>query len=211
MPATGTKINLTTCPGPTVYTLYTLDPMHNASYCGNCANFADPGWGDPEMVTEGLAVVGNSSSTSRSVMVDDMAVLVPSTMPDNVNLTFSSFGLAAHCQPVVDCLVDSLSMQSMFYCPSFNPPYNISSMHDLSSSGYTMIEMFNLTNNTLLHDGYTLDSVLNPSGALVTLYWPLSDDKTIFPAVYSSGWYRMESSYGYVSTCNMTAYNVSLS
>ncbi len=79
MPATGTKINLTTCPGPTVYTLYTLDPMHNASYCGNCANFADPGWGDPEMVTEGLAVVGNSSSTSRSVMVDDMAVLVPST------------------------------------------------------------------------------------------------------------------------------------
>ncbi len=161
----------------------------------------------------GLAVVGNSSSTSRSVMVDDMAVLVPSTMPDNVdNLTFSSFGLAAHCQPVVDCLVDSLSMQSMFYCPSFNPPYNISSMHDLSSSGYTRIEMFNLTNNALLYDGYILDSVLNPSGALVTLYWPLNDDKTIFfPAVYSSGWYVMESSYGYVSTCNMTAYNVSLS
>ncbi len=46
---------------------------------------------------------------------------------------------------------------------------------------------------------------------LSPLYWPLSDDKTIFPAVYSSGWYVMESSYGYVSTCNMTAYNVSLS
>ncbi len=125
MPATGTKINLTTCPGPTLLNAayipipaeinpYRPLRMYNASY-GNCARSLD-GWGDPEMITEGLAVVGNSSSTSRTIMVDDMAVLVPSTMPDNVdNLTFSSFGLAAHCQPVVDCLVDSLSMRSNFF------------------------------------------------------------------------------------------------
>ncbi len=125
MPATGTKINLTTCLGPTVYAQYVWDPtepMHIDHY-GNCARSAYDGWGDPEMITEGLAVVRNGSSTSRSVMVDDMAVLVPSTMPDNVdNITFNSFGLVAHCQPVVDCVVSNLTTQpSMFYCPSFNP------------------------------------------------------------------------------------------
>ncbi|PBK70418.1 hypothetical protein ARMSODRAFT_1084036 [Armillaria solidipes] len=200
MPPMGTKINLTACPGPTEY-------YYDSNHYGNCAStVTDFGWGDPEMVTEGLAVVGNNSSTSRSVMVGDMAVLVPSTMPDNVdNLTFSSFGLAAHCQPVVDCLVDSLSMQSIFYCPSFNPPYNIS-MNDEYTS---YIDLLNLTNNALSPDPlgvYPLDSTLNPSGARITLYWPLSDDKTVFPAVYSPGWYVMESSYGTLDGNNTYAF-----
>ncbi|PBK87301.1 hypothetical protein ARMGADRAFT_464089 [Armillaria gallica] len=169
------------------------------------------------MITEGLAVVQNSSSTSRSVMVDDMAVLVPSTMPDNVdNLTLSSFGLVAHCQPVVDCLVDSESMQSIFYCPSFNPPYNVSSLANSLASGYSRIDLLNLTNNALSGGGYPLDSVLNPYGARIIFYWPDNTDDTIFPPRGTPGWYQRNMDYSsymywYMSTCNMTAYNVSLS
>ncbi len=210
MPATGTKINLTACPGPI------LNPPGNGNY-QNCASFPPL---DPEIVTEGLAVVGNSSSTSRSVMVDDMAVLVPGgTMPDNVdNLTFSSFGLVAHCQPVVDCLdllVDEDTEQSTLYCPSFNPPYNVSFFH-LSGSDYSTIAMFNLTNNVVSSgfDGYSLDSVLNPYGARVTLYWSsITEGHTVLPAAKSPGWYQLLGGviYVYMSTCNMTAYNVSLS
>ncbi|KAK0436623.1 hypothetical protein EV421DRAFT_2022067 [Armillaria borealis] len=168
----------------------------------------------PGMFVEGFTVIGNSSSTSRSVMVDDMAVLVPSTMPDNVdNLTFNSFGLVAHCQPVVDCLVDS--EHSVFRYPSFNPPYNISVMADLSGSGYSSVDMLNLTNNALSPDplaGYPLDSILNPYGALVILYLSLFDDVTLFPADNSPGWYLIDGTvHRFMGTCNMTAYNVSLS
>ncbi|PBK58184.1 hypothetical protein ARMSODRAFT_984049, partial [Armillaria solidipes] len=215
-PALGTKINLTACPGPTAYI--------NASYRGNCASLIGTltysltglGWGDAGMITEGLAVVGNSSSTSRSIMFDDMAVLLPITMPDNVdNLTFSSFGLVAHCQPVVDCLVNYTG--TPLYCPSFNPPYIISPTDTaVVATSNSQIDLLDLTNNTLSPDGYggyLLDSVLNPHGARVILYWSPSDDETVFPADNSAGWYRLFESdyYGYMSTCNMTAYNVSLS
>ncbi len=198
----------------------------------NCAHFAHESaisptyrWGDLGMIAEGLAVIGNSSSTSRSVMVDDMAVLVPSTMPDNVdNLTFSSFGLAAHCQPVVDCSITLMN----FYCPSFDPPYNITNFADTSASGYSRIDMFNLTNNALslyddfpllpLEGGYPLDSILNPYGARVILSWLEYTDIIAFPAPGTPGWYQESLrqgstgvAYWHVSTCNMTAYNVSLS
>ncbi len=124
MPTMGTKINPTMCQGPAA-----LPPGYDGNYSyGICAP-QDPsylGSSDPStdrrMLAEGLAIIGNSSSTSRSVIVDDMAVLVPSTMPDNVdNVTFSSFRLVAHCQPVIDCLVD-YTLQSVFYCPSLTPP-----------------------------------------------------------------------------------------
>ncbi|SJK98259.1 uncharacterized protein ARMOST_01522 [Armillaria ostoyae] len=230
MPATGTKINLTACPGPTVSALGRSLPMTSKSY-SNCAHFATQSasspvnrWGDVGMIAEGLAAVENSSSTSRSVMVDDVAVLVPSTMPDNVdNLTFSSFGLAAHCQPVVDCLINPMQYGDpipILYCPSFNPPYNISSIAENSNTS-SRIDMFNLTSNALSTDpygGYPLDSVLNPYGARVIFYW-LDDgaNDTAFPALGTPGWYQRpmsgssEISYWYMSTCNMTAYNVSLS
>ncbi|KAK0213730.1 hypothetical protein IW262DRAFT_327302 [Armillaria fumosa] len=170
LPDTGTKINLTMCPGPAVYPV-----DHNGSYyCGSCAQY------DDEMIAEGLAVMGNSSSTSRSVMVDDMAVLVPSAMPDNVdNLTFNSFGLVAHCQPVVDYWVDDESYgyseveSSVLHCNSFYPPYYLNSTGDCPRSSDSTIEMFNLTNNVLpeIPDGYPLHSVLNPYGAHLTAYW----------------------------------------
>ncbi|SJL08698.1 uncharacterized protein ARMOST_12067 [Armillaria ostoyae] len=219
MPAAGTKINVTACPGPIVSPL-------NASYYGNCGRvtivydnntmFGLQSWGDAGIITEGLAVVGNSSSTSRSVMLDNMAVLVPSTMPDNVdNLTFNSFGLIAHCQPVVDCLVD-YSPQSRFYCPSFNPPYNLSITTSMSASSYSIIDMLNLTNNALSPDifgGYPLDSVLNPFGARVSLYWNSYEAQRVFPADNSPGWYPIAGGiwYSYMGTCSITAYNVSLS
>ncbi len=155
-------------------------------------------------------------------MVDDMAVLVPSTMPDNVdNLTFNSFGLVAHCLPMIDCLVDY--EHSAFYCPSFNPPYNLSLPDDSSASSYSSIDMFDLTNNTLLPDpylGYPIDSVLNPYGARVVLYWSaLEVLATVTPTPGFPGSYEylregpqgIRGLHGYVSTCNMTAYNVTLS
>ncbi len=215
MPATGTKINLIVCPGPELY--FAGPPGHY--YYNTCAHQDwSPGDtispSDVARIGEGLAVIGNSSSTSRSVMVDDMAVLVPSTMPDNVdNITFNSFGLATHCQPVVDCSEDY--PQSAFYCPSFNPPYNISSMtDDFEVSRKSSVYVLNLTNNAWSsYPEYLLDSVLNPYGALVILYW--SDiNWDIFPSADNPpGWYTLLEGwyYGYISTCNMTVYNVLLS
>ncbi|PBK87291.1 hypothetical protein ARMGADRAFT_1034861 [Armillaria gallica] len=202
MPDMGTKINPTMCQGPAA-----LPPDYDGNYTfGICApqNSSYPSSSDPStdgrMLAEGLAVVGNSSSTSRSVMVDDMAVLVPSTMPDNVdNVTFSSFGLVAHCQPVVDCLVDS-TLQSSFYCPSLYPPLNFSKdeFTETPTSDYNGIGMFNLTNNTASpYDQYPLDSVLNPYGVRVTLYW--YSYEIVFPTGNSPGWYPLlsGSTYGY--------------
>ncbi|KAK0471938.1 hypothetical protein IW261DRAFT_1666497 [Armillaria novae-zelandiae] len=158
MPATGTKINVTMCPGPILLSIY-----HGIDYYNTCAYSTTDNLG--RMAAEGLAVAGNSSSTSRSVIVDNMAVLVPSTMPDNIdNLTFNSFGVVTSCQPVTDCLVDDAS----------------SSIDDPTSRD-TTIDMFNLTNNALqtLSGGYPLHSVLNPYGARLTVTW--SDEEAIFP------------------------------
>ncbi|KAK0236581.1 hypothetical protein EDD85DRAFT_577890 [Armillaria nabsnona] len=227
MPVIGTKINLTACPGPTVSVHLTPSPPIAKQNYSNCAHLAIEGglnsanrWGDAGMIAEGLAVARNSSSISRSVMVDDMAVLVPSTMPDNVdNLTFNSFGLVAQCQPVVDCLTNLSA--AVFYCPSFSPPYNISSI-DIStgSEDYSRIDLLDLMSNAVSQDpygGYPLDSVLNPHGARVILYWIDEGTHDItFPAEGTPGWYQREIGitsrvYWYTSTCNMTAYNVSLS
>ncbi|KAK0479627.1 hypothetical protein IW261DRAFT_1564283 [Armillaria novae-zelandiae] len=234
LPATGTKVNLTTCPGPTASEY--VDPSMPRLY-NNCAHFTRVNnltplantnrWGTVGMIAEGLAVTGNSSSTSRSVMVDDMAVLGPRTMPDNVDkLTFNSFGLVAHCQPVVDCLVN-YTPQTMFYCPSLNPPYNASTLDTIAASGFNRIDMLNLTNNAWSSDisrinigidgGYPLDSVLNPYGARVSLSWVDNGaGDTAFPANGTPGWYVKgipftTAIYWYTSTCTMSAYNVSLS
>ncbi|KAK0497960.1 hypothetical protein EDD18DRAFT_1461913 [Armillaria luteobubalina] len=226
-PVIGTNINLTICPGPTVSVQLRSLSTGNQNY-SNCAHFATQSatnpvnrWGNTGMIAEGLAAVQNSSSISQSVMVDDIAFLVPSTMPDNVNnVTFSSFGLVADCQPVVDCLVDpEESMQpSILYCPSFNPPYNLSSLANPSDPSYSGIDLLNLTNNALSPDaygGYPLDSVLNPYGGRIIFFWPDNADDTIFPPDGTPGWYHRSvdftSMYWYMSTCKITAYNVSLS
>ncbi|KAK0497958.1 hypothetical protein EDD18DRAFT_126171 [Armillaria luteobubalina] len=226
MPAIGTKINLTACPGPTVSIHYTLTiPPAEQNY-SNCAHLAIEGdpdsihqWGNATMIAEGLAVARNSSFTSRSVMVDDIAVLVPSTMPNDVdNLTFNSFGLVAQCQPMIDCLTN---LSALFYCPSFSPPYSpVGTDIPAGPIDFSRIDLLDLTNNAVSQDpngGYPLDSVLNPHGVRVILYW--SDDGThdiAFPANGTPGWYQREIGttllvYWYVSICKMTAYNVSLS
>ncbi|KAK0471933.1 hypothetical protein IW261DRAFT_1571431 [Armillaria novae-zelandiae] len=226
MPAIGTRINLTACPGPALSVRLALSsPIAKQNY-SNCAHLAIEGglnsihqWGNAGMIAEGLAVTRNGSSISRSVMVDDMAILVPSTMPENVdNLTFNSFGLVAQCQPTVDCLTN---LSTEFYCPSFSPPYNSSSTDmPAGPQDYSRIDLLDLTTNAVLQDpngGYPLDSVLNPHGARVIFYW--MDEGThdiVFPADGTPGWYQRQIGitlrvYWYVSTCNMKAYNVSLS
>ncbi|KAK0213699.1 hypothetical protein IW262DRAFT_1441753 [Armillaria fumosa] len=219
LPAMGTKLNLTACPGPTVDTGCTSAGMDVRDCYVNCARVAGQ-WGDAGMIVEALAVVENSSSTSRSVTVDDVTVLVPNTMPDNIdNLTFSSFGLAAHCQPVVDCSIDP-----QISCPSLNPVYSISGVASpIYKMATPVIQFLNLTSNTWsVGQDYPLDSVLNPYGALITLYWDEDDDDTAFPANGTPGWYQIQTdsdpvdgivsfTYWYIGACNMTAYNVSLS
>ncbi|KAK0189959.1 hypothetical protein F5146DRAFT_1139467 [Armillaria mellea] len=199
LPYTGTKINLTVCPGPELE--YSLN---DTDYYAACAS------NNVEIVTERLAVMRNSSSMSRPVMVNDMAVLVPATMPDNVdNLTFDSFGLITQYQPMVDC---SLSKEDMLYCP-FNPPYN-TSQKDFLESGSGWIEMFHLTGNTTSPIGvYHLDSALNPFGACLALYWTNLLSNAGIPTDPLPDWYHMPYGlcYAYMSTCSMTAYNVSLS
>ncbi len=172
---------------------------------------------DGGIVDDGLAAVGNHSSTSRSLIIDDMAVLVPSTMPDNVdNITFNSFGLVAQCQPVVDCSIHST--YSVFYCPSFNPPYNITArpVPDSSAPGTSSTDLLNLTNN-VLSAVYPLDSVLNPYGVRVILYW-VDDGRydIAFPAEGTPAWYQNVVvspmvQYWHTSTCNIAAYNILLS
>ncbi|KAK0189946.1 hypothetical protein F5146DRAFT_645865 [Armillaria mellea] len=200
LPNTGTKINLTMCPGPK-----SLGTFNDTDYYTTCAQ------GNMEIAIGGLDVVGNSSSTSRIVMIDDIAVIVPTTMPDNVDkLTFSSFGLVAHCQPVVDC---SFSKEGVLHCP-FNPPY-IASLNDIVESGSGWIEMFNLIDNTtsLVNGEYRLDSAWNQNGAHLALYWNYALSDAVFPTDTLPGWYQHPDYFfhGYMSTCNMTAYNVSLS
>ncbi|KAK0213716.1 hypothetical protein IW262DRAFT_1467067 [Armillaria fumosa] len=220
IPATGTKINATMCPGPAVYSV----DSNGSDYYGNCALQVQSSPDTTRLVTdggivdEGLAVIGNSSSTSTSLILDDMAVLVPSTMPDNVdNLTFHSFGLVAQCQSVVDCSIH-YSTYSIFYCPSFNPPYNITAgtVPDSSAPGSSSTDLLNLTNN-VLSDVYPLDSVLNPYGVRVILYW-VDDGRNdiVFPVNGTPGWYQNVVvspmvQYWYTSTCNVAAYDVSLS
>ncbi len=156
MPTMGSKINLAMCPGPASLPIY-----NDSYYYHNCAWYMNV---QDKMVSEGLAIIENRSSDSRIVMIDDLAVLVPSAMPDNIdNLTFSSFGLITHCQPTVDCSDHSESTGTIIYCP-FSPPYNITNLK-MAALDSGQIDMFNLTNYALSPDpdgGYPLDSVLNP-------------------------------------------------
>ncbi|KAK0213703.1 hypothetical protein IW262DRAFT_1497560 [Armillaria fumosa] len=163
LPDMGTKINLTMCPGPAAVTT----SVNDSDPYSNCA------WNNADLSAEGLAVIRNSSSTSRSVMVDDMAFFRT---------------LFAHCQPVVDCLVDDTSdtNSSEFRCPSFNLPYDPDI--DCTSSIVSTVNMFNLTSNAL-SDAYPLHSVSNPYGACLTAYW--SGDEGVFPARNSPGWYPL--------------------
>ncbi|KAK0484121.1 hypothetical protein EDD18DRAFT_1430172 [Armillaria luteobubalina] len=208
LPDTGRKVNLTMCPGPTIVGAPqdNDEVMNGTDYYTNCfENYK-------EMIAEGLAIIRNSSSMSRSVIVNDMAVLMPSTMPENVDgLTFSSFGLVAQCQPVVDCLVESdasgMDTVSGLYCLSFNPPYHTNTTLTAHSSG-SMIDMFNLTNNALsvLSGYYPVQSVLNPYRACLAAYW--STGEAVFPPDNSPGWYHLYygSCYGSLNGNNMYAF-----
>ncbi|KAK0189957.1 hypothetical protein F5146DRAFT_1139459 [Armillaria mellea] len=205
LPNTGTKINLTMCPGP--FLIYMIG-IGKDSYYITCA------WNNPEIVPQGLNVIGNSSSTSRTVMVNDITVLVPTNMPDNVDsLIFNSFGLVTQCQPMLDCL---FSEEDVFYCP-FNPLYN-ASWSDLLQSGSGWIEMLNLTgfspSMAVWNGAYHLDAAWFPYGAHLTLYWSdIHASGTVFPFDTPPGWCEMNhhAFHAYMSTCHMITYNVSLS
>ena len=231
LPYLGSQIDLTVCEGPhEVFT--SLDGPPPNSNVTNCAHFETSTthgqdnvlWGNPSLLSEGLEAVKNQSTTFHSIVVGDYAVLVSaSTPPNQMNVTFDTFGISARCEPVVDCNVTETAVPAVF-CPSFSPPVN-NTFAITGSTVNSSVQSYNLTGNLVANSGtgepgswygYLPDSNLNPYGALVTFGWGLSAGSIQFPLVGSSppGWYSVPLSgfdlWYYLAGCTVSAYNVSL-
>ncbi|KAJ7636441.1 hypothetical protein FB45DRAFT_1001545 [Roridomyces roridus] len=225
LPAIGSQLNTTLCPGPVLVNVLPSD-VKQPDY-SNCLHVGRESasspvwfWGNTKITAQGTAVVQNSSSVSQATFIDgDLAILAPKTFPSNVDdVHFDTFGLRAECAPITNCEIDTLA-ETILFCPSFDPPLNASSLPDATST----VKQYNLTNHEMTFDngqfvaGYELNSLLNPAGAQVMLFWTASPDTVVFPeANASSGWYNVPrpvtTTYMfYAATCAITAYNVSVS
>ncbi|GJE98193.1 hypothetical protein PsYK624_144160 [Phanerochaete sordida] len=229
LPALGSQVNLTVCPGP-AETVRQAFPGSSPSNYTNCQHFATQSvsavvhrWGDAALMDEGQATLRNQSSRFQSTMVNKYAVLVSVSQPSGVaNVTFDTLGVATECQPVTNCALDDVEEypETIVYCPSFSPPLNISSLSYQSN-----VQPYNLSGNVLAGPdtglalsggaGYGLDSNLNPYGALVVLFWDAPSDTVTFPEG-ATGWYHVvrgddtDDRYFYIAGCSVSAYNVSL-
>ncbi|KAF8201217.1 hypothetical protein K438DRAFT_1821617 [Mycena galopus ATCC 62051] len=202
----GSQLNTTLCPGPVL--AYVLPSnVQNANY-SNClhvdivsASSPVSRWGNAEVINEAAAVVRDSSDISQIVFVaDNLAILVPKALPTDVAaLHFNTFGLKAQCGPVTDCEVDTLP-ESILFCPSFNPPLNISSL--APGTVASTVNQYNVSNNAII---------------FAMMCWGASPNAIDFPTFnQSSGWYNIQrddpTMYAfYVGTCTITTYNVSVS
>ena len=230
LPYLGSQINLAVCEGPQeVYTSFGKpSPDGNVT---NCAHFETGTthsqvavlWGNPSLLAEGLEAVKNQSTAFRSIIVGDYAVLVStSTPPNQMNVTFNTFGISARCAPVLDCNI--AYTEPAVFCPSFSPPIN-NTFAITGSTVNSSVQPYNLTGNLIANTGtgepgswygYPPDSILNPYGALVTLGWGLSAGSIQFPVLNSGvpGWYNVPLSgfdlWYYLAGCTVSAYNVSL-
>ncbi|KAJ7233849.1 hypothetical protein B0H12DRAFT_1327793 [Mycena haematopus] len=221
----GSELNTTLCPGPALVLILPSD-VQTDNYT-NCLHFGTASasspiwrWGDAPILNEAAAVLRDNSNVSQIMFVEnDLAILVPKTLPTNVNaLHFNTFGLKAECGPVTNCETDPLQ-GGILFCPSFNPPLNLSS---ITGTGST-VNQYNVSNNAIIFGddsfdpGYTLGSLLNPTGVQTMLYWEAEPNTIDFPASDpSTGWYSVERAPDptmyefYVGTCTVTAYNVSI-
>ncbi|KAI0033130.1 hypothetical protein K488DRAFT_85212 [Vararia minispora EC-137] len=174
LPSVGYKINTTLCPGPETLTEDTSNP--SADLYGNC-----------QSLKAGRLIP--NTTLGQPVEIGDVAVLLPLNPPRGVNnLTFPSFGIQSQCTPTTDCRTSLLS-ENASVCPSFVPPYNLSSDITITSqeagtdaSINLRVDQFNLSTRAIVfnggnEDGYSFDSKLNPTGARVSLFPP----KSAFP------------------------------
>ncbi|KAK1228275.1 hypothetical protein PQX77_008684 [Marasmius sp. AFHP31] len=245
LPQVASVINRTLCSGP-VKAYYHFLPdfgfspptkITAAGKYANCVHVAGEGrahyttnhWGTVGIISEGKAVVGNSSVLSQVAIVDNVAVLLPKTMPEDVHqLLFDSFALGVKCAPVTNCTMPNpKTVGNTLFCPSFSPPLNISATDD---SALNMVQQYNLSTNEMLwmprkeDGGYHGESSINPAGALVALYWGALDKMTynLTSADNTTGWYVWRDTGAfvhvnpniyafYVASCQVTVYDVTLS
>ncbi|KAI0033117.1 hypothetical protein K488DRAFT_85200 [Vararia minispora EC-137] len=171
LPSVGYKINTTMCPGPSDIVENTSD--HSTDHYANCMSFE-------------AGSLAPNAALSRPVEIDGTAVLLPLNLPLGVNnLTFPSFGIRSQCMPTTDCRTSLLS-ENASVCPSFVPPYNLSSDILITSqeagtdaSLNLRVAQFNLSTRAITFsggdsNGYLFNSKLNPAGARVSFFPPPS-------------------------------------
>ncbi|KAJ6533723.1 hypothetical protein B0H19DRAFT_1272358 [Mycena capillaripes] len=233
LPAMGSRINTTLCPGPVPYILNDT----STRYC-NCQHSQpnslgwNVSWGDAALVNEGAAVLGNSSLSSQIQNIDNLASLFPKDLPSGVqNVVFSTFAMEATCKPISDCRQNANLNGSYYFllCDSFQPPFAVS-----GEKSEPMLNQFNSTNHALIFQshipgqpasgvgpigymnggGYALGSALNPTGVLVVLYW---DGGELLPPDDFAGWYNQTDisesviySF-YLSSCVLDVWDITLS
>ncbi|KAL0066170.1 hypothetical protein AAF712_006795 [Marasmius tenuissimus] len=245
LPQIASVINRTLCSGP-VKAYYHFLPdfgssppttINAAGKYANCVHVAGEGrahyttnrWGTVGIISEGKAIVDNSSVLSQVAVVDNVAVLLPKTMPKDVHqLLFDSFALGVKCAPVTNCVgSNSKTVGNTLFCPSFSPPLNISKTDDRAQN---MVQQFNLSTNEMFwmprkqDGGYHGESSINPAGALVALYWGALDKATynLTSADNTTGWYVWRDTGAfvyvnpniyafYVASCQVAVYDVTLS
>ncbi|KAJ6456946.1 hypothetical protein C8R45DRAFT_1110734 [Mycena sanguinolenta] len=233
LPAMGSRINMTLCPGPAPYILSdTLTGYSNCQHSQPNSHDWNVSWGDAALVNEGAAVLDNSSFSSQIQIIDNLASLLPKDLPSGVqNLVFSTFAMEATCKPVSNCSQNA-SLYGEYYlilCNGFTPPFAVS-----GENSEPMLNQFNSTNHALIFQsdipdlpasgvgpigymsgaGYALGSALNPAGVLVVLYW---DGGELLPPDDFAGWYNhtdtdTDVTYSfYISSCVLDVWDITLS
>ncbi|KAL0568371.1 hypothetical protein V5O48_013617 [Marasmius crinis-equi] len=245
LPPVASKINTTLCPGPAAAVLRPLTndtPVGAAARYANCLHrvevtqATESHWGNIAVVNEGNAILSNDSAVSQVAVVDNLAIILPKRMPEDVEqLRFDTFGLGVACTPVTNCarasgMTMNTGLGSLLFCPSFSPPLNLSTTSSLTSSALkaeSMVQQFDLSTNEIVYNttdisksGYHAGSVINPAGALVVLYWnDVSPVMVNVPSVYdnTSGWYTWNQVRStrinafYVASCRITVHDVAMS
>ncbi|KAF7341595.1 hypothetical protein MSAN_02056600 [Mycena sanguinolenta] len=236
LPSAGSTVNKTLCSGPSPFLL-------NGDTYSNCQHFQksiagpDMYWGDAALVSEGAAVLGNTSVLSQVQMIGNLATLLPKTLPSGVrNVMFNTFAMEASCAPVTDCqyfVSDPNSMINTTYfllCPSFTPPFAIQE----TQGAISMLNQFNATTNVLIFEtgtsdfpassvgpqgdsrvaGYALNSGLNPAGVLAALFYEEGQVDFAVPAD-QPGWYGVGDApiffSFYISRCVLDVWDVTVS
>ncbi|KAJ6533757.1 hypothetical protein DFH09DRAFT_1284360 [Mycena vulgaris] len=234
LPAVGARINTALCPGPAPFLL-------NGTTYSNCQHSQpnpvgpDMIWGNSGLINEGSSVLSNSSLSSQIQFIGDFATLLPKRLPSSVqNLIFSTLAMEATCKPVSDCEeganLNGTNETYFLICPSFVPPFAVRD----ASSAMPMINQFNVTGNVLIFQsgtpeapaadvgppsesrtaGYALNSVLNPAGVLVSLYWAM-DPAELSPPSSLPGWYGVGVTpilyTFYIGTCVLDVWDIVLS
>ncbi|KAJ7117156.1 hypothetical protein C8R44DRAFT_739000 [Mycena epipterygia] len=237
LPAMGSRISTTICPGPSRYLLEDPTLYSNCQHSQTSESGPDMFWGNPELVNDGAAVLGNTSVSSQIQMIGNVATLLPKTLPTGVqNVIFSTMAMEATCQPLTQCQMDATldGTNSSYFilCPSFTPPFAV--LKEQPPDAMPMLNQFDPTNNALIFQsgtpdvpavgvgpqghissaGYALNATLNPAGVLTVLYW--DDGELALPNDIgpSTGWYAQASApvlYAfYLSSCVLDVWNITV-